>query len=70
MLTKARTTTVSDAETRLIVDVVDRIFLLEPNKTPLTTLMTNVGKTWNGKAWQGSSIMKAATGNPEFGLTN
>lgn len=62
----ARDTAVSSAEGRLIVDAVDKIFLLEPNKHPLVTLLTNVGKVWDGKAWQGSSMMKAVTGNPEF----
>lgn len=62
----ARTSAVSSAEGRLIVDAVDKIFLLEPNKHPLVTLMTNVGKVYDGKSWNGSSIMKASTGNPEF----
>lgn len=62
----ARTSAVSSAEGRLVVDAVDKIFLLEPNKHPLVTLMTNVGKVYDGKAWKGSSIMKASTGNPEF----
>lgn len=62
----ARTSATSSAEGRLIVDAVDKIFLLEPNKHPLVTLLTNVGKVWDGKAWTGSGIMKAATGNPEF----
>ena len=62
----ARSTAVSSAEGRLIVDAVDKIFLLEPNKHPLVTLLTNVGKVWDGKAWSGSSLMKAPTGNPEF----
>lgn len=62
----ARSTAVSSAEGRLIVDAVDKIFLLEPNKHPLVTLLTNVGKVWDGKAWVGSSMMKAPTGNPEF----
>jgi hypothetical protein len=62
----ARDTTIAAAEGRLIVDAVDKIFLLEPNKHPLVTLLTNVGKVWDGKAWQGSSIMKASTGNPTF----
>lgn len=61
-----RTTAVSSAEQRLIVDAVDKIFLLEPNKHPLVTLLTNVGKVWDGKAWKGSGMMKRATGNPEF----
>lgn len=37
-----RTTATSSTEQRLIVDAVDRIFLLEPNKHPLVTLLTNV----------------------------
>jgi len=61
-----RTTAVSAAEQRLIVDAVDKIFLLEPNKHPLVTLLTNVGKVWDGKAWKGSGMLKRATGNPEF----
>jgi len=63
----ARDTAVSNAEGRLVVDVVDKIFLLEPNKHPLVSLLTNVGKVWDGKAWKGSGILKASAGNPEFG---
>jgi len=37
-----RTTAVSEAEGRLIVNVVNKIFLLEPNKHPLVTL-SNLG---------------------------
>ena len=62
----ARDTSVSAAEGRLIVDAVDKIFLLEPNQHPLVTLLTNVGKTYDGKAWKGAGIMKKSTGNPEF----
>ena len=61
-----RSTATSVAEGRMIVDMVDKIFLLEPNKHPLVTLLTTVGKVWDGKAWQGSSLLKAPTGNPEF----
>ncbi|MCK9369580.1 hypothetical protein M0R04_06705 [Candidatus Dojkabacteria bacterium] len=61
-----RDTAVSSAEGRLVVDAVDRIFLLEPNKHPLVTLLTNVGKVFDGKAWKGSGMLKAPTGNPEF----
>ena len=43
----ARDTAVSAAEGRLVVDAVDRIFLLEPNQHPLVTLLTNVGKTYD-----------------------
>ncbi len=61
-----RDTSTSVAEQRMIIDAVDKIFLLEPNKHPLVTLLTNVGKVWDGKAWKGSGMMKRATGNPEF----
>lgn len=62
----ARDSATSVSEQRLIIDAVDKIFLLEPNKHPLVTLLTNVGKVWDGKAWVGSGLMKAVTGNPEF----
>lgn len=61
-----RDTTVSVAEERMVVDAVDKIFLLEPNKHPLVSLLTNVGKVWDGKSWTGAGIQKAPTGNPEF----
>ena len=63
---KARDTSISSAESRLIVDAVDRIFLLEPQKHPLVALLTNVGKVPDGKGWTCSSLMKSSTGNPEF----
>jgi hypothetical protein len=63
----ARSTHTSSDEGRLIVNVENKIFLLEPNQHPLVTLMTNVGKVWDGKGWKGSAIMKRSTGNPEFG---
>lgn len=62
--TAARNTAVSAAEGRLIVDAVDKVFLLEPNKHPLTSLMNSV-KASDG-AYKGQNVMKASTGNPEF----
>ena len=62
----AKDTQDASTEGSLIVDAVDKIFLLEPNQHPLVTLLTNVGKVWDGKAWKGSSMQKKATGNPEF----
>lgn len=62
----ARSSATSLAEGRLKVDVVDKIHLLEPNKHSLVTLLTQVGKVFDGKAWKGSGIMKKPTGNPEF----
>lgn len=64
--TVARDTSISNSEGRLIVDAVDHIFLLEQNKHPLVTLLTNVGKVWDGKSWKGSAMLKASTGNPEL----
>lgn len=61
-----RDTSTSVAEERMIVDAVDKIFLLEPNKHPLVSLLTNVGKVYDGKSWKGVGMMKAGTGNPEF----
>lgn len=62
----ARDTADSSTEGRLIVDAVDKIFLLEPNKHPLVSLFTNVGKVWDGKSWVGQGVLKAEAGNPEF----
>ncbi len=64
--TAARDTTVSSAEGRLVVDAQDKIFLLEPNKHPLVSLLTNVGKVWDGKTWQGMGLLREETTNPEF----
>lgn len=61
----ARSTSTASDEGRLIVDVVNKIFLLEPRKHPLITLLTNVGKTFDGGSYKGSGILKASTGNPE-----
>jgi hypothetical protein len=60
----ARDTAGSSAEGRLIVDAVDKVFLLEANKHPLVTLLNQV--TASDGAYKGSKIMKASTGNPEF----
>jgi len=62
----SRSTIVSSAEGRLIIDAVDKIFLLEPNQHPLVSLLTNVGKTYDGKSWKGAGLLKASTGNPEW----
>lgn len=60
----ARTTATSAAEQRLVVDAVDKVFLLEANKHPLVTIMNQVQAS--DGAYKGSKIMKASTGNPEF----
>jgi len=61
-----KTTKVGSDEGRLIVDAVDKIMLLEPNKHPLVSLLTSVGKVYDGKSWKGAGLLKASTGNPEF----
>jgi len=64
--TGSRDTLVSEAEGTLKLDVVDKIFYLNPNLNPFVTLLTSIGKTMDGQAYKGSGIMKAATINPEF----
>ncbi len=60
----ARTSAEATAEERIVVDAVDKVFLLEPNKHPLVTLMTQV-RASDG-AYKGSRVMSAVTSNPEF----
>ena len=60
----ARDTTISAAEGRLVVDAADKVFLLEANKHPLVTLLTQV-RASDG-AYKGSRLMKASAYNPEF----
>lgn len=60
----ARDTSVASAEGRLVVDAVDKVFLLESNKHPLVTLLNQV-RASDG-AYKGSRIMKAQTTNPTF----
>ena len=43
-----------------------KIFLLEPRKYPFIQLLTNVGRSYDGSAWKGSSMLKAPTQNTEF----
>ena len=63
----ARDTAVSSAEGRLVVDVVDKIMLLEVNKHPLVSLLSNIGRVYDGSSWKGSGMQKAVATNPEFG---
>jgi hypothetical protein len=63
-------TSVSKAEGRLVLDVVDKIFLLEPNMNPLTTFLLNVGKTVTDGSAGSSGILSAACVNPEFSWIN
>ena len=54
------------SQSRLVVDASDKVFLLEPRKHPLVTLLTNVGKTPDGKTYKGSGILKKVADQPEF----
>lgn len=58
----ARGTDVSKAEGRLIVDAIDKVFMLEAAQNPLTALLTNIGK--GGP--KGMGILKKVTTQPEF----
>jgi len=62
----ARSTATSSTEGRLKVDIANKIFLLETNKHPLVSLLTNIGKVKDGDSWKGMGILKQPTGNPEF----
>jgi len=62
----ARTTATSDTEGSLKLEVSDTIYLLQPITHPFVTLLTSIGKTWDGKTYKGSGLMKRSVGNPEF----
>ena len=64
----ARTTSTSGSSKEDIqkIDVVDKIFLLEPRKYPFIQLLTNVGRSYDGSVWKGSGMQKAPTQTTEF----
>jgi len=62
----ARSTYTSNAEGRLKIDIEDKIMMLGVNKHPLVTLLTQVGKDYDGKAFKGSGILKRTATQPEF----
>lgn len=64
--TGMRNTDTSATEGIAKVDAADKIFLLTPNKNPLLTLFTNIGKTASGGSWNGVGLMKSVTGNSTF----
>lgn len=54
-------------QARRIVDMDEKIFNLEPRKTPLVTLLTTMGKTaTDGSSYKGVGIAKKVTINPKF----
>jgi len=64
--TGARDTAVSRAEGRLIVDAVNKVFMLQVNNHPLTTLLTMKGKRYEGGAYKGAGLMTAPAYNDRF----
>ena len=64
--TGSRDTAVSSAEGRLVVDAVNRIYVLQPNMHPLVTLLTMKGKRYEGGAYKGTSMMMAPAFNDTF----
>jgi hypothetical protein len=62
----ARTSAVSAAEGSLKLEVSDRIFLLQPVAHPFVTLLTSIGKSWDGQTFKGSSLKKKVVESTEF----
>ncbi len=62
----SRDTQHSSDEGRLKPNIAEKISLLEVRRHPLITLLTNIGKTLDGKTFKGSALMKEVTANPEF----
>lgn len=58
----ARSTATSLAEGRLVVDAIDKVFMLDPTQNPLTALLTNIGK--GGP--KGMGLLKRSTTQPKF----
>lgn len=63
---KTRDVATAVTEGRVIVEMADKIALLKVAQTPLTSLLTNVGKEWNGSSWTGQLKNKAVTSQREF----
>lgn len=54
-------------QSRRIPDVDDRIYILEPNESPLTAFLTQVGKIGDGGGkFRGTALQKRGVHNPEF----
>ena len=64
--TGARSTTTLSNEGRLKIDAEDKVFLLRPLQHPLTTLLTQVGKQFDGKGYKGSGLLKKVAIQPTF----
>jgi len=54
-------------QSRRIPDVDDKIYILEPNESPLTAFLTQVGKIGDGGGkFRGTALQKRVVHNPEF----
>ena len=54
-------------QSRRIPDVDDKIYILEPNESPLTAFLTQVGKIGDGVGkFRGTALQKRVVHNPEF----
>lgn len=59
--------TLDIVQNRRVMDVDDKIFLLEPRKNPFVTFLTTVGKSSpDGSNFKGAGILKKETINPKF----
>lgn len=60
-------TTLNIEQSRRIPDVDDKIYILEPNESPLTAFLTQVGKIGDGGGkFKGTALQKRVVYNPEF----
>lgn len=59
------TATLAD-QNNIIRDVNDKIFLLDADSHPLLTFLTNVGKSFDGKAYKGMGMLKKVALTPTF----
>ncbi len=60
-------TTLNIEQSRRIPDVDDKIYILEPNESPLTAFLTQIGKMGDGAGkFKGTALQKRTVFNPEF----
>lgn len=60
-------TTLNIEQSQRIPDVDDKIYILEPNASPLTAFLTQIGKIGDGAGkFRGSPLLKRTVTNPEF----
>ncbi len=60
-------TTLNIEQSRRIPDVDDKIYILEPNESPLTAFLTQIGKMGDGAGkFKGTALQKRTVYNPEF----